>query len=126
MLVGGFIFALQHSKELTLGEILEGNHFTKDGGFSIQKISEGKIIPLQTTESTQKNLGRAFENLTLLKSDELYPALDADYIISPSSHPSQKAYVFLDENVIVFSEKTRAGYVIQNKDFTQSIKKLLD
>lgn len=124
--VGGFLFSNQLSKELTIGEILGENPFTEGAEFSVQKFENGKIVALHISDAKQNDLGMVFEDLKLIKSDELYLALDADYIIAPKSHYSQKAYVFLDENVIVFSEKTSDGYVIQNKDFTQTIKKLLD
>ena len=126
LLVGGILLYNYFSKELTVGDVLEENYFSKEAAISVQKIKDGKIIPIQISEDKQNDLVRLFEDLKLIKSDERYPVLDADYIIAPKSNYSQKVYVFLDENVIVFSEKTSDSYVIQTKDFTQTIKLLLD
>ncbi|MEK4523197.1 hypothetical protein MKX96_16330 [Psychrobacillus sp. FSL W7-1493] len=126
LLVGGILLYNYFSKELTVGDVLEENNFSKEAAISVQKLKDGKIIPIQVSDDKQKDLVRLFEDLKLIKSDERYPVLDADYIIAPKSNYSQKLYVFLDENVIVFSEKTSDSYVIQNKDFTQTIKRLLD
>lgn len=126
LLVGGILLYNYFSKELTVGDVLEENNFSKEAAISVQKLKDGKIIPIQVSDDKQKDLVRLFEDLKLIKSDERYPVLDADYIIAPKSNYSQKLYVFLDENVIVFSEKTSDSYVIQNKDFTQMIKRVLD
>lgn len=126
LLVGGILLYNYFSKELTVGDVLEENNFSKEAAISVQKLKDGKIIPIQVSDDEQKDLVRLFEDLKLIKSDERYPVLDADYIIAPKSNYSQKLYVFLDKNVIVFSEKTSDSYVIQNKDFTQTIKRLLD
>ena len=124
--IGGFLFYNQFSKELTIGEILGENPFTQGTEFSIQKNSNGKIVPLAISADKQNTLGIVFEDFRLIRTGELYAAIDADYIIAPKSHYSQKAYVFIEENVIVFSENLSNGYVIPNKDLTQSIKKILE
>ncbi|MER2261917.1 MAG: hypothetical protein ABS934_07855 [Psychrobacillus sp.] len=126
LLVGGILLCNYFSKELAVEDVLNENYFTKDTVMSVQKLKDGKIIPIQISDDKQNELVRVFKDLKLIKSDESYPVLEADYIISPKSNYSQKMYVFLDENAIVFSDKTSVGYVIQNKEFTLTIKQLLD
>ena len=126
LLFAGILLYNYFSKELTVGDVLEENYISKEAAISVQKIKDGKIIPIQISDDKQKGLVKLFEDLKLIKSDERYPVLDADYIIAPKSNYSQKVYVFLDENIIVFSEKTSDSYVIQSKDFTLTIKLLLD
>ena len=126
LLVGGILLYNYFSKELAVEDVLNENYFTKDTVMSVQKLKDGKIIPIQISDDKQNELVRVFKDLKLIKSDESYPVLEADYIIAPKSNYSQKMYVFLDENAIVFSDKTSVGYVIQNKEFTLTIKQLLD
>ncbi len=126
LLVAGLLLYNYFSKELTVGDVLEENYFSKEAAISVQKIRDGKVIPIQISDDKQNDLVRLFEDIKLIKSDERYPVLDADYINAPKSNYSQKVYVFLDENIIVFSEKTSDSYVIQSKDFTKTIKLLLD
>ena len=126
LLVGGILLYNYFSKELAVEDVLNENYFTKDTVMSVQKLKDGKIIPIQISDDKQNELVRVFKDLKLIKSDESYPVLEADYIIAPKSNYSQKMYVFLDENAIVFSDKTSVGYVILNKEFTLTIKQLLD
>ena len=126
LLVGGILLYNYFSKELAVEDVLNENYFTKDTVMSVQKLKDGKIIPIQISDDKQNELVRVFKDLKLIKSDESYPILEADYIIAPKSNYTQKMYVFLEENVIVFSDKTSVGYVIQNKEFTPTIKQLLD
>lgn len=126
LLVGGILLYNYFSKELAVEDVLNENYFTKDTVMSVQKLKDGKIIPIQISDDKQNELVRVFKDLKLIKSDESYPVLEADYIIAPKSNYTQKMYVFLEENVIVFSDKTSVGYVIQNKEFTPTIKQLLD
>lgn len=124
--LGGFLFYNQFPKKLTIGEIVRENSFTQGAEFSVHKIENGKVVALPISDDKQYELVTIFEELKLIKSDQLYPVLDADYIIAPKTNYSQKVYVFLEGNVIVFSEKTSNGYVIQNKKFTKSIKQIID
>ena len=126
LLVGGILLYNYFSKELAVEDVLNENYFTKDTVMSVQKLKDGKIIPIQISDDKQNELVRVFKDLKLIKSDESYPVLEADYIIAPKSNYSQKMYVFLDENAIVFSDKTSVGYIIQNEEFTPTIKQLLD
>lgn len=126
LLVGGILLYNYFSKELAVEDVLNENYFTNDTVMSVYKLKDGKIIPIQISDDKQNELVRVFKDLKLIKSDESYPVLEADYIIAPKSNYSQKMYVFLDENAIVFSDKTSVGYVIQNKEFTLTIKQLLD
>ena len=81
--IGGVILIL------LVGDVLEENYISKEAAISVQKIKDGKIIPIQISDDKQNDLVRLFEDLKLIKSDERYPVLDADYIIAPKSNYSQ-------------------------------------
>ena len=112
-------------KNVIVEDIFGDNYFDRDAGISVQTINSEDIISIDVSEEKQQELISLIESLEFKKSDESYGPLDAQYIVTSRSNPQNKVYLFVEENVVVFSSKSSRGYIVQNKEVIQEIDDLL-
>ena len=124
-----FIFILYNqSKSLAVKDILGEKHFNLDAGIFVEKIIDQKeftTIEIEISEVNQKEIILLLEDLKLKKSGKSFGPLDAKYIISSKSNFSKDAYLFSEDNVIVFPSKSSEGYFIKDEKFIQKMEELL-
>ena len=112
-------------KKVMVEDIFGDNYLDQDAGVSVQTINSGDIITIDVSEEKQQELISLIESLEFKKSDESYGPLDAKYIVTSKSNTSNKAYLFAEENIVVFSSKSSRGYIVQNEKVIQEIVDLL-
>lgn len=106
-------------------DIFGDNYFDRDAGVAVQTINSGDIISINVSEEKQQELISLIESLEFKKSNESYGPLDAKYIFTSKTNPSNKAYLFVEESIVVFSSKSSKGFIVQNEEVIREIDDLL-
>ena len=124
-----FIVALsvQLSKNLQPEDALTEDFFKSDTSLTLEKINDMEFNEIDPSLEIQNEVKRLVKELKLKRTDSSFDPFDAEYVIGSKINQDDQLYLFVDENVIVFPNKSSTGYKIKNNDeFMETIDTLLN
>lgn len=123
-----FIVALsvQLSKNLQPEDVLTDDFFKSDTNLTLEKINDMEFKEINVSREIQNEVKRLVKELKLKRTDKSFLPFDAEYVIVSQKNQEDQFYIFVDENVIVFPNKSTSAYKVKNNDeFMKTIDTLL-
>ncbi|MFJ5771678.1 hypothetical protein [Psychrobacillus sp. NPDC093180] len=108
------IISIQLSNNLQIEDALSGEFFSGVTKLRIEKIDHLNFTELHTTKEDQKEIQVLIKELNLKRTGESYSPLDAQYRIVSTSNKEDEMYLFVEEHVIVFPQRSSKGYKIKH------------
>lgn len=116
---------VQLSKNLQPEDALTEDFFKNDTTLRLEKVNFPKFKEIDASWEMQNEVKRLVKEVNLKRTDKSFYPTDAEYRIVSIKNQEDQFYLYVDENVIVFPNKSK-GYKIENNDeFMKTIDSLL-
>jgi len=118
--------SVQLSKNLQPEEALTEDFFKNETNLRLEKINDMEFKDIDASSEIQNEVKRLVKKLKLKRTDRSFGPFDAEYVIVSKKNQEDQLYLFVDESVIVFPNKSMVGYKIKNnEEFMKTIDTLL-